>query len=101
MEHDRRLGHGGEVAIARDVIGVRVRFEDPGDAQAFLSGQAHVLVDAITARVDDGGFTGLAASDQVGQAPRILVDELLEDHRPSPALGYGTPNDRRFAIYSR
>ena len=86
VQHDRRAGDGGEVAITRDVIGMRVRLEDPHDAQALLASQAHVLVDAIAPGIDDDGLPGLAAADQVGQASRLFVEELVEDHSRSPSV---------------
>ena len=35
---------------------------------------------AIPARIDDHRLARLAASDEVREAPRLLVHELLEDH---------------------
>ena len=80
---DGGLGGGGEVAVARDVIGVRVRLDHVGDGQALLAGDAEIVVHAVPSRVDHDGAPGLGAADQVGQAARLLVQQLLEDHATS------------------
>ena len=78
---DRRLGRGGQVAGAGDVVGVGVGLDDVGQAQTLLARQPEILGHAVPAGVHHDRLAGLATADQVAQAPRVLVDELLEDHR--------------------
>jgi TldD protein len=40
-----------------------------------------------TFAVDDEGAPGLVTADQVGEAPRLFVQDLLEDHRNAPRGG--------------
>jgi len=77
---DRRARRGGEVTVARDVIGVRVRLDDVRDREAAAPGQSQIFVDAVAPGIDDDGPPGLAAADQVREAPGLFVDDLLEDH---------------------
>src|SRR5438477_333919 len=86
VHEDRRARELGEIAIARDVVGVRVGLDDVADRETLLRGQAQVLVDPVAAGIDDEGAPGLAAADQVGEAPRLFVQDLLEDHRSAPIL---------------
>src|SRR5207247_6059237 len=83
VSEDRRVRRGGEVAVARDVVGVGVRLDDVRDLQALAPRQSQIFVDAVAARIDDDGLAGLAAADQVREAPGLLVQDLLEDH-PGP-----------------
>src|SRR5687768_16308969 len=92
MQHDAGRGEGGKVAVAGDVVGVRVGFDDAGDAQALLARDAHVLTDAIPAGVDHDRLAGLATPDQVGQAARFLVQELLKNHNASAAVPSARPS---------
>src|SRR5207249_949740 len=61
---DRRARRGGEVTVARDVIGVRVRLDDVRDREAAAPGQSQIFVDAVAPGIDDDGPPGLAAADQ-------------------------------------
>src|SRR3989442_888483 len=85
VSEDRRVRRGGEVAVARDVVGVGVRLDDVRDLQALAPRQSQIFVDTVAARIDDDGLAGLAAADQVREAPGLLVQDLLEDH-PGPIL---------------
>ena len=85
MQDDRRLGGGDEVTVAGDMVGVRVRLEHVGDAKTLLAGDPEVVRHAVAAGIDDDRLPRLAASDEVREAPRLLVHELLEDHRPPSA----------------
>jgi len=74
--------HGlGQVAVTGDVVGVGVGFEDMADREALLGGEAEVLGNAVTAGVDDERSPGLATADQVREAARLFVEDLLEYHR--------------------
>src|SRR5262249_42955822 len=92
VNEDRRPHCLGQIAVTRDVVGVRVRLEDVADREALLGGQAEGLGDAVAARIDDEGLAGLPAADQVRQAAGLFVEYLLEDHwalfypRPPAAL---------------
>src|SRR5947207_13358492 len=81
MHHDRGLRGGDEIAVAGDVVGMRVGLEHVGDAEALLARDPEIFRNAIPARIDDDGLSRLAAPDEVREAPRLLVDELLKDHR--------------------
>ena len=74
----------GEDPAAGDVIRVRVRLEDVGDPKALLPRDAEVFRHAIAPRVHDDGLAGLGTADEVREAPGLLVDELLKDHRLPP-----------------
>src|SRR5207245_9804156 len=92
-----RSGRGGGVgAVARDVVGVGVRLDDVRDLQALAPRQSQIFVDAVAARIDDDSLAGLAAADQVREAPGLLVQDLLEDH-PGP---YSMPRPQCFSAFS-
>src|SRR5213083_403482 len=83
VDVDGGLRDGGEVAVARDVIGVGVGLDHVGDGESLLAGDAEVVVDAVSSRVDHHGAPRLGAADQVGQAAGLFVQELLKDHAAS------------------
>ena len=72
-------------AVARDVVGVRVRLEHALDADVLLRGRLEVLLDR-ECRVDDDRDGGVAVSDQVRGAPEVVVDELPEDEHRALSL---------------
>src|ERR1700752_2379751 len=92
MDEDRRPHRLGQIAVARDVVGMGVRLEDVADREALLGGEAEILGHAVTAGIDHEGLPGLATADQVREAARLFVEDLLEDHwalfypRPPTAL---------------
>jgi hypothetical protein len=89
---DPRPGLGGQGLVARHVVGVHVGLEDAGDREALAPGYRHVVVHPIAGRVHDGRLPGLGAADQVGQAARLLVQDLLKDHAQSmPHRAEGAP----------
>ena len=76
----------GQAAVARDVVGVRVRLHDVHDPEAMPGRELEVLVDGDR-RVDHDGFP--RAGDDVRGAAEICVDQLAEEHRSV------TPLERR------
>jgi len=59
---------------------VGVCLEDMRDLEALLAREAEVLVDAVAPGVDHDRLPGVPAADEVAQAARVLVQELLEYH---------------------
>ena len=68
-----------EPAVARDVVGVRVRLERPHDAHLEPFGLGEDLLDRV-GRVDDDRLLRLLAADEVRGAPEIVVQDLCEEH---------------------
>ena len=69
-----------ETAVARDVVGVRVRLQRPHDAYPEPFRLREHLLDRVR-RIDDDGFARLLAADEIRGAPEIAVQELREEHR--------------------
>jgi len=61
------------------VVGVRVRLEHADDPYAALLRLREVVLDPVR-RVDDNGGAPVGASDQIGGAAEVVIDELPEDH---------------------
>ena len=89
VNQDRRPHRLGQVAIAGDVVGVRVGLEDVRDLEALLAREPQVLVDPVAPGIHHDRLAGLATADEVAEAAGLLVDQLLEDHG-----GYSTPMSR-------
>ena len=87
---DGRAGGGDEAAVAGDVVGVVVGFQDVLDAHAEVARQAQVLVD-VELGVDDGGDAGVLIADEVAGAAEVVVGELAEDHRGPPGVVVSSP----------
>ena len=68
-----------EPAVARDVVGVRVRLERPHDAHLEPFRLCEHLLDRVR-RVDHDGLLRLLAADEVRGAPEIAVQDLREQH---------------------
>jgi hypothetical protein len=73
----RLLGQG---LVAGDVIGVEMGLHDTRDREPLSTPERDVLVDAVPGGIDHRGLPTLSAPDQVREAARFLVDELLKDH---------------------
>ena len=71
-------GELGEPAVARDVVGVRVRLDDVHDAEAVAARELEVLVDRDR-RVDHDRLARVG--DDVRGAAEICIDQLAEEHR--------------------
>jgi hypothetical protein len=69
----------GEVATGGKVVGMNVRVDDEADAHSRVLGCAQVRPD-VTSRVDHGTGRMPAAAEEVGDADRIVMQELTEDH---------------------
>jgi hypothetical protein len=63
-----------------DVVGLDVGLDDGGDLGALRPGQRDVLVDEVDVRVDDGEPPDGLATEQVGRARGLVVQELAEIH---------------------
>ena len=68
-----------EPAVARDVVGVRVRLDRPHDAHLEPLRLREHLLDRVR-RVDDDRSLRLLAADEVRGAPEIAVEDLREQH---------------------
>ena len=68
-----------EAPVPGDVVGVRVRLDDPRQPHAAPLRFLEVLLDPV-GRVDDDGHAGVLVSDEVRGASEVVVDELLEQH---------------------
>ena len=68
-----------EPAVARDVVGVRVRLDHADDPDAAPLGLGEQRLDRVR-RVDDHGDAGVFVADEVARAAEIVVQELVEDH---------------------
>jgi len=69
----------GELAQAREVVGVDVGVRRRDDAQAILRSELLVAVD-VALGVDDDRLACLLASDQVGGFSELLVVDLAKEH---------------------
>ena len=76
----------GEPAVARDVVGMRVRLDDVHDPEAMPGRELEILVDRDRG-VDHDGLPRVG--DDVRGAAEICVDQLAEEHRSV------TPLERR------
>ena len=79
-----------EPSVPGDVVGVRVRLDDPDEPNAAPLGLLQVLLDRER-RVDDDCDPGRLVADEVRRAAEVVVDELREDHDaatvpPAPAI---------------
>ncbi len=79
VDVDRRAGRRREPAVARHVIGVRVRLEHVLDAHAEVARERQVLLD-VELGVDDRGDAGVLVADQVGRAAEVVVGHLAKQH---------------------
>jgi hypothetical protein len=78
MDRDREAVLEREASVPRDVVRVRMRFEDALDPHALLLGDREILLDRER-RIDDDGGACLCIADEVGRAPEILVHELPKE----------------------
>ena len=69
----------GQSPVAREMVGVRVRFQHTHQLRLAVFSLLEVLLDRVR-RVDDQRLTRGLISDQVGRAAEIVVDELPELH---------------------
>ena len=72
-----------EPAVARDVVGVRVRLDRPNDPYVLPPGLVEVLLDREPG-VDDDRASSLRVADEVRRTAERVVDELREDHDSRP-----------------
>ena len=82
MHGDRGAHLEREPAVARDVVGMGVRLEDPFDPHAPAGGLLEVRLDCV-GRVDHHRDTRMLVADEVGAATEPLVHELTEEHVPT------------------
>ncbi len=85
MDVDACPGSRHQAPVPGDVVGVVVGLEHVLDRDPPVAGQLEVLVD-LKARVDDRGDPGPLVADQIRGATEVVVGDLLEEHRPQPAL---------------
>ena len=71
-----------EPAVAGEVVGVRVRLDDPDDPHAAPVGLGQHRLDRVRG-IDDRGDARVLVADQIRGAAEIVVEELLEEHGPS------------------
>ena len=76
---DRDAVFERQSSVAGDVVGVRVRLEDAHDPDLAPRRLLEVLLDRVR-RVDDDRLAGVLATDEIGGATEIVVDELPEQH---------------------
>ncbi len=69
----------GEPPVTRDVVGVRVGLEHADDAHLPPLRLGEQRLDRIR-RIDRHRLVCAFAADQVGGAPEVVVQELLEEH---------------------
>jgi len=62
------------------VVGLDLGLDDGDDLGALRLGQRDVLVDEVDVRVDDGASPDGLATEQVGRARGLVVQELAEIH---------------------
>src|SRR5206468_6398827 len=80
VHQDRGLRERSQIAVAGDVVRMRVRLDDATDTESLLASEADVLADTIASRIDDDGLSRLATADEIRETAGLLVQELLEDH---------------------
>ncbi len=78
-QHVFGAGRVSEGTSRREVIGMQMRIDDEVDAHASRFGCAQIRLDG-PGRIDDGTGRLAAAAEQIGDADRIGVQELTEDH---------------------
>jgi hypothetical protein len=78
----------GESSVSGDVVGVRVRLENPRELEAASRAVVQILLDRV-GRIDDDRDAGVLVTDEVGGTPLALVDELLEQHESDASNGCG------------
>ncbi len=71
-----------EAAVARDVVGVRVRLDDADEPDVAPLCFLDDRLDRVR-RIDDDRHAGVLVPDEVAGAAEIVVQELLEEHRPT------------------
>jgi hypothetical protein len=64
VDVDRRSRGDGEPAVARDMIGMRMGFEDVRDAYAHVAGPFEVDI-CVKARINDRGRPGAIVPDEI------------------------------------
>ena len=79
MDRDRHAVLEREAAVAREVVGVRVRLEHAHDPHAGLAPRVEVRLDRER-RVDHDRLARLGVADEVRAAAEVVVDELPEEH---------------------
>ena len=88
---DGRSGRRRQLEMARQEVGVEVRFEHQLDGQSGGRGIAHILVD-VTARIDDDRAARRVVADQIRSLRQAVEVVLREDHpSPSPLGLAGAP----------
>jgi len=65
--------------VPGNVIGVRVGLERAHDPDVFLLCSGEVALNRKRG-IDDDRLAGLFVADEVRRAPKVVVDELSEDH---------------------
>ena len=75
-----RARAGGELRKTGDVVGLHVRVEHGNDRRALAVGQRDVLIDQIDVRVDDRKRAVGLATEQVGGARGLVVQQLTQVH---------------------
>jgi hypothetical protein len=69
----------GELPACREMVGMNVGVDDKIDAHAGGLCRAQIGLN-LTDRIDDGTSRTSTATEQVGDADRLLVQELPDDH---------------------
>ncbi len=83
VDVDVRAAAGGQVGVARDVIGVQVSLDDVGDLEAPGLRRVEILLH-VAVRVDDGGNAVVLTPDKIGGTADAFDEELLSVHRFPP-----------------
>jgi hypothetical protein len=78
-QQQRGTGFGGELATARQVVGVDVGLRDVRDANALFSGGAKVLID-VAIGVDHHGVAGVHRADEITRLGELGVVEASNQH---------------------
>src|SRR5580765_7353068 len=65
--------------MPRDEVGMEVREDDMGDAQAMLLGERQVLLN-VALRIDHRGDAGGLVADQIRRVREAIQIKLVEDH---------------------
>ena len=69
----------GQDAVARDVVGVRMRLDHTNEARIMV-GKRSLERANIKRRVDHDRLVDLLTADEVAGAAKVVMDQLLEDH---------------------
>jgi hypothetical protein len=88
VDEDRDAVLESKSPVAGNVIGVRVRLEDAGQAHRAPLALLEILLDRER-RVDDDGHALVLVADEIRGAPEIVVDELHEEHGGDASTGCG------------